>query len=119
MSGRRGRGGGAGIAGGRGSRTVVIGGGPGAGRDGRSAGGPPKTLNERFSALSAPAAKRKAQANQRTADARFAQARTLRSKPPRQLRAACAAHASCSSIARLPAVHMRQNARCAGRSGRN
>ena len=77
MSGRRGRGGGTAggriTSGGRSNRLVVIGGGRGAAGAGRGAGGPPKTLNERFSALAAaPSAKRKAQGDQRVADARFA-----------------------------------------------
>lgn len=86
MSGRRGRGGGA-APGGRG-RLVVMGGGRGGGGAGRGGGGggPPKTLNERFQALAtAPQAKRKAQANQTQANARFNKVRqqccTLREPP--------------------------------------
>jgi hypothetical protein len=74
-SGAGGRGGGRG----GGNRVVVA----VAGRGGAKAGGvkgggaaaAPKTLNERFSALAAPQAKRKQQATQRSADARFTKAR--------------------------------------------
>jgi hypothetical protein len=81
MSGRGRRASGAGGRGGGGGSRVVVavpvgrGGGKAGGAKGGAAPAAPKTLNERFSALSAPQAKRKQQATQRSADARFTKAR--------------------------------------------